>query len=266
MNFGATNPLKQKLYIKLLDKGDMAYSKDNINYSKFGFQTKKEKPNPLDEPKNNFFFDIIKYFNSNLVPNTTDYNKIFGDTKIKSDIYANLKKKLKAEIKTGSGMHQIQEDKEFEHKEEIPKVVNFGKNKLLLNKLYYNNILSVKDQKMHSIENMPNKHVSDNFVKIIYNIYNNQANNDVNLSDKELELFHLLLFVSGLNKKKNIDIKRDDNVHKLKERLLLVESQIKAGNNNPAVKEELKQIIKKLYLYKAISLNNAKEYIKQFNK
>jgi hypothetical protein len=119
---------------------------------------------------------------------------------------------------------------------------------------------------MHSIENMPNKHVSDNFVKVIYNIYNNQANNDINLSDKELELFHLLLFVSGLNKKKNIDIKRDDNINKLKERLTLVESQIKAGNNNPAVKEELKQIIKKLYLYKAISLNNAKEYIKQFNK
>ena len=70
----------------------MAYSKDNINYSKFGFQTKKEKTNPLDEPKNNFFFDIIKYFNSNLVPNTTDYNKIFGDSKLKSEIYAHIKK------------------------------------------------------------------------------------------------------------------------------------------------------------------------------
>jgi hypothetical protein len=43
-----------------------------------------------------------------------------------------------------------------------------------------------------------------------------------------------------------------------------VESQIKAGNNNPVVKEELKQIIKKLYLFKAISLNSAKDYIKQF--
>ena len=272
MNFGETNSLKQKLYIKLLDKGEMAYSKDNINYSKFGFQTKKEKPNPLDEPKNNFFFDIIKYFNSNLVPKSEDYKKIFGDSKIKSDIYAHIQKKLKdpkvgSGMKTGGGMQQIQENKEIEQfNEEIPKVINFGKNKLLLNKLYYNNILSVKDGKMHSIEALKNQHVSDEFVKVIYNIYNNQANNDVNLSDKELELFHLLLFVSGLNKKKNIDIKRDDNVHKLKERLLLVESQIKAGNNNPAVKEELKQIIKKLYLYKAISLNNAKEYIKQFNK
>jgi hypothetical protein len=272
MNFGETNSLKQKLYIKLLDKGEMAYSKDNINYSKFGFQTKKEKPNPLDEPKNNFFFDIIKYFNSNLVPKSEDYKKIFGDSKIKSDIYAHIQKKLKdpkvgSGIKKGCGMQPIEETKEIDKfNEEIPKVINFGKNKLLLNKLYYNNILSVKDGKMHSIETLKNQHVSDEFVKVIYNIYNNQANNDINLSDKELELFHLLLFVSGLNKKKNIDIKRDDNVHKLKERLLLVESQIKAGNNNPVVKEELKQIIKKLYLYKAISLNNAKEYIKQFNK
>jgi hypothetical protein len=51
---------------------------------------------------------------------------------------------------------------------------------------------------------------------------------------------------------------------KLKEHFTLVESQIKAGNNNPVVKEELKQIIKKLYLFKAISLNSAKDYIKQF--
>jgi hypothetical protein len=208
---------------------------------------------------------VISNFNRNLAPNTPDYKKIFGIQKKKSDIYAYLKKKLKAEMKTGSGMHQIEEDKEFEHKEEIPKVINFGRNKLLLHKLYYNNILSVKDSKMHSIENMPNKHVSDNFVKMVYNIYNNKIhNNDFNLSNSEQELLSLLLYVSGLNKKNNIDIKRDDNIKKLKERFTLVESQIKAGNNNPVVKEELKQIIKKLYLFKVISLNIAKDYIKQF--
>ena len=62
-------------------------------------------------------------------------------------------------------------------------------------------------------------------------------------------MFHLLLFVSGLNKKKNIDIKRDDNINKLQERLTLVESQIKSGNNNPVAKEELKQIIRKKNIY-----------------
>ena len=41
------------------------------------------------------------------------------------------------------------------------------------------------------------------------------------------KMISLITFVSGLNKKKKIDIKRDDNINKLKERLLLVESQIK---------------------------------------
>jgi hypothetical protein len=257
-----------KLYIKVIDKGNIQYSKDNTDYKTFDFQVKKEKiENPLVPKKtSHFFFDVIKNFNKNLLPNTSDYKKIFGDTKIKSDIYAHLKKTLKDKVvgsgmKKGSGMSQTETIKD-----DIPKVINFGRNKLLLNKLYYNNILSVKDSKMHSIENMPNKHVSDNFVKIIYNIYNNKldSNAAIKLNSSELELLDLLLFVSGLSKKFNIDTKRDDNIKKLKERLTLVESQIKAGNNNPVVKEELKQIIKKLYLFKAISLNSAKDYIKQF--
>ena len=74
----------------------------------------------------------------------------------------------------------------------------------------------------------------------------------------------MLLFISGLNKKKNIDIKRPDNVKKLKDRLQLVEAQIKAGNNNPIVKKELKDIVNKLYLFGAISLNSAKEFLKQY--
>jgi hypothetical protein len=85
-----------------------------------------------------------------------------------------------------------------------------------------------------------------------------------NLEESEKELLSLLLFVTGINKNKNIDIKKVDNVIKLKERLTLVESQIRAGNNNPVVKTELKEIVNKLYLYGAISYNQAKEYLKQF--
>ncbi len=184
----------------------------------------------------NNFFQVITKFIKNLLPNTLDYKKIFGDSKIKSDIYAHLNKKMELKIgsgiETGSGMdaclcERPRANQTETIKGDIPKIINFGRNKLLLNKLYYNNILSVKDQKMHSIENMPNKHVSDNFVKIIYNIYNNKMDNtDLNLSSSEQELLSLLLYVSGLNKKNNIDIKRDDNINRLKERFTLVESQI----------------------------------------
>jgi hypothetical protein len=47
------------------------------------------------------------------------------------------------------------------------------------------------------------------------------------------KLFDLLLYVSGLGK--NIGTNKDENITELKDRLKLVESQIKAGDNNPVV-------------------------------
>ncbi len=42
------------------------------------------------------------------------------------------------------------------HKEVITKHTNFGKNIILLDKLYYKNVLSIKDKRMHSVEHLPN--------------------------------------------------------------------------------------------------------------
>lgn len=182
------------------------------------------------------------------------------------------KKTKKSKVIKGRGMQQIDEKGEFEHKEEIPKIVNFGNKKILLNKLYYRNILSVKDNKGHSVEKLPNTAVSDEFVKIIMTLWNNPQKKDYkNLVDNyqklepsEHDLMNLLLFITGLNKDKNIDVKRTDNVKKLKDRLQLVEAQINAGNNNIIVKKELKELVNKLYLFGAISLPNARAYLKQY--
>jgi hypothetical protein len=54
--------------------------------------------------------------------------------------------------------------------ESIPDICHFGKNIILLKKLYYNNILSVKNKKMHAIEYFTNVKVSDNFVDVILQI------------------------------------------------------------------------------------------------
>jgi hypothetical protein len=151
--------------------------------------------------------------------------------------------------------------------EEVPKIANFGKNIILLNKLYYKNILSVKDKKMHSVEHLPNVKVSDTLADIIFDMCRNvQPTNETldTLKSSERELFDLLLYVSGLSKSKSIGTKKDVHIKNLKERLKLVESQLRAGNNNPAVKSEMKEIIHKLYLYNAISMNNGKTYLKQF--
>ena len=219
---------------------------------------------------------------------TGDYwSFVFGDAKTKDQVYKSLKeaglknrnlrtgeglkKSKKSKVIKGRGMQQIDEEGEF--KEEIPKIADFGNKKILLNKLYYRNILSVKDKKGHSIEKLPNTSVSDQFVKIIMMAYYDNIKKTINkklvenienLEQHEQDLLNLLLFISGLNKNHNIDIKRNDNVKKLKDRLALVEAQINAGNNNIVVKKELKELVNKLYLFGAISLNSARDYIKQY--
>ena len=215
-----------------------------------------------------------------------DYNfkKIMGilgldkDTDIKTQLFgppgstvADMINHLKTVIKLQRETSKYFEDEKMYgwgmKNEEVPKTANFGKNIILLNKLYYKNILSVKDKKMHSVEHLPNVKVSDTLAEIIFDMCRNvQPTQETldSLKSSERELFDLLLYISGLSKSKSIGTKKDVHIKELKERLKLVESQIRAGNNNPVVKSELKEIIQKLYLYNAISMNNGKAYLKQF--
>ena len=80
----------------------------------------------------------------------------------------------------------------------------FGKNILLLNKLYHKNILAIKDKKVHAVEYFPNVKVSDTLAEIILNMCSNIQPTKENLDSlqkSERELFDLLLYVSGLSKK-----------------------------------------------------------------
>ena len=51
--------------------------------------------------------------------------------------------------------------------DEIPKMVSIGNVIVLLNKLYYKSILSVKDKKNNNIHGFPTLKVSEPFVNII---------------------------------------------------------------------------------------------------
>ena len=96
----------------------------------------------------------------------------------------------------------------------IPETVQFGKNIILLKKLYYNNILSVKDRNLHNIEGLKNVTVSDNFVKIIMDIVSKNIPSSYNISklkSNEKELYNILLLVSGIHKILKLMIKRKHN-------------------------------------------------------
>jgi hypothetical protein len=56
----------------------------------------------------------------------------------------------------------------------------------------------------------------------------------------------------------------DEYFIQLKNKFKLVEGQLRAGNNNPLVIKELKDILKKLTLYNAVSLKNSKEYFRSY--
>lgn len=190
---------------------------------------------------------------------------LFGTNKVKEDLYDFLQTtyKLTSEVAKpfvesnkvvmGYGLKP----------ESIPDICHFGKNIILFKKLYYNNILSVKNKKMHAIEYFTNVKVSDNFVDVILQMCKNSKPNTNDLTQDEKQLLDTLLHVCGIKSSANSS-KKDDVVHELKNKFKLVEGQLRAGNNNPLVIKELKDILKKLTLYNAVSLKNSKEYLKQF--
>ena len=152
------------------------------------------------------------------------------------------------------------------HDKEIPKYSKFGHCILLTQKLYYKNILSMKDKSLHSIEGLKNAKVSDKFVEIIMNIVSGK---DVpkhiisSLSSVEKELYNQIIHISGLNKHLH-HTGSDDIVKGLKNRMELIEGEIEAGNNNKELLVELRDVLMKLYHYGAISLISAKKYLQQF--
>jgi hypothetical protein len=111
--------------------------------------------------------------------------------------------------------------------------------------------------------------IKDKLADIIINMCKNERPTKEtldSLNSDERQLFDLLLYVSGLSKSigKGIDNKKDTIIEELKQRFKITEAEIQAGNNNPVVKSELKEIVKKLILYNVISQNNGKNYFKHF--
>jgi hypothetical protein len=191
--------------------------------------------------------------------------KLFGTNKVKEDLYDFLQTtyKLTSEV----AKPYVESNKVVMgyglKTEAIPDICHFGKNIILLKKLYYNNILSVKNKKMHAIEYFSNVKVSDNFVDVILQMCKNSKPNINNLTPDEKQLLDTLLHVCGIKSSANSSTK-DNVVNELKNKFKLAEGQLRAGNNNPLIIKELKDILKKLTLYNVVTLKNSKDYLKQF--
>jgi hypothetical protein len=131
-------------------------SNNERNFKSFNFNTSNKYG----------FRKMIEEFKLNLSKNKDIRHKLFGPQYTKDDIFEYLRDTIGlTEVKSknnivdggvtmwGYGLRP--------NKETITKHENFGENIILLDKLYYKNILSIKDKKMHSVEHLPNVKVSD---------------------------------------------------------------------------------------------------------
>jgi hypothetical protein len=148
--------------------------------------------------------------------------------------------------------------------QELPEYAFFGEIVVMLSKLYYNNILSVRTKSGRAIDGFRNAKVSNYFVDIIMEMYANKnvSNLIKDLSVDEKNLMNSLLFQAKLHKKYITNT--NETLSQLKEKHKVIEGEILAGNDNPQLLKDLKDVLMKLYHFKAISIPAINKYLKNF--
>ena len=185
------------VYIKIgtKDKENLLFSSDTnlkgsfnrINFKEKGGFKKILKELELNQDKNK---DILITLFGNDLNKDAIYDRLSNDLKPVDESIITKKRENYYKVTYGFGLNKI------------PETTQFGKNIILLKKLYYNNILSIKDRNLHNIEGLKNVLVSDNFVKIIMDIVTKQkpSLHNINISKSdEKELYNTLLLISGVH-------------------------------------------------------------------
>ena len=149
--------------------------------------------------------------------------------------------------------------------ETMPDYVKFGKVLILLPKLYYHNILSIKDHNKINIPGFKNVQVSDKLVKILMNLLENHkpSMHEINnLHTTEKQIYDRLIYLAGIHK--SVSHTQDKTIHELKQRLKLIEGEIEAGNNSELLHKELYVILHALKDFKVLNNKDMKQYLQQF--
>ena len=121
---------------------------------------------------------------------------------------------------------------------------------------------------MGNIPTFKSHKVSDDFVKLIMMIIQDKKPTKYqveNLSNDEQSLYHRALALGLLHKHKAIPKVGDGIVEDLKHKLKLIEEEIDAGNDNPLLINEMKNVLYHMVDLKMISVLGAKKHLKQFS-
>ena len=131
-------------------------------------------------------------------------------------------------------------------------------------KLYYRNVLQVRNHKGKQLTGIANMRVSETLVSIIMKaLEGNRVNkSELNLlSTKERHVYDNLMYMSGGHKHHETTL--DKTTHEMKERLDLIEGELDAGNNNPMLIKELHALLHRMARTGLITMNNAAKHYKE---
>jgi hypothetical protein len=146
----------------------------------------------------------------------------------------------------------------------LPHTVIFGKIALDLNKLFYQNVLSIKRHNGNKIIGHKNRRVSDNFVDIVFKMFDNKpiTQSDLKNIKDELMIYDNLIVQSGLHKSNKIPTTIEQTSEQMKHRLGLITGEIEAGNSNKSLLTELHELLFKMVRVHLISKTAATAYYK----
>ena len=146
----------------------------------------------------------------------------------------------------------------------LPQTAIFGKIALDLNKLFYQNVLSIKRHNGNKIIGHKNRRVSDNFVDIVFKMFDNKpiTQSDLkNIKDEQM-IYDNLIVQSGLHKSNKIPTTIEQTSEQMKNRLGLITGEIEAGNSNKSLLTELHELLFKMVRVHLISKTAASAYYK----
>ena len=147
---------------------------------------------------------------------------------------------------------------------EVPPYSQFGNIRINTKKLYYDDVLSIRDKNGYQLQGMSPVKVSPNFTKLIIEILENKPVTMLDieqLKSNERQLYDHLIAVGKLHKEKPHKI--DETTERLKNQLEILEGEFNAGNNNPNIKRQIKTLLYKLHHLGTINSTQIKDYLKQ---
>ena len=152
------------------------------------------------------------------------------------------------------------------HLKKLPKVIKLGHIHINPSNLYYENILSVRNPKNKPLRAYRDEHVSEYLASLLIKLIEGGhiTKHELQpLSDHEKMIYDNLIKRSKLHKMH--DNTFEATATKMKDRLLVLEGELEAGNTNDKIKSEIHGLLFKLAHAKVISSIDATKHWKSLN-